>query len=105
MEVVMFKFKEWCHLPSMHGAINNTHIHISKPKIPFAKKYYYFKIGDYSIVVQTMVNSKKQFMDIFVGLLGSIDDNCVLPIYINKHNQDHYVILKMVMNMGLQFIS
>ncbi len=52
-----------------------------------------------------MVNSKNQFMDIFVGLLGSIDDNCVLPIYISKHNQGHYVILKMVMSMGLQVIS
>ncbi len=25
MEVVVFEFKELCHLPSMHGAIDGTH--------------------------------------------------------------------------------
>ncbi len=25
MEIVVFEFKELCHLPSMHGAIDGTH--------------------------------------------------------------------------------
>jgi hypothetical protein len=48
MEVVTIEFKQWCELPSMQGVINGTHVHISKPKISFAKKYNYFKTSRYS---------------------------------------------------------
>ncbi len=37
MKVLMTKFKQWCQLLSMQGAIDGTHVHISKPKTPFTK--------------------------------------------------------------------
>jgi hypothetical protein len=50
MEDVMLEFKEWCGLPSVHSAIDDTHITISKPKLVFAKDYYFHKSRGYSIV-------------------------------------------------------
>ncbi len=35
MKVQMTKFKQWCQLLSMQGAIDKTHVQISKPKTPF----------------------------------------------------------------------
>jgi hypothetical protein len=43
---------------------NGTHVHISKPKISFAKEYNYFKTSRYSIMAQVVVNSKKTFVDV-----------------------------------------
>jgi hypothetical protein len=40
----------YCNLPNVHGAIDNTHIYMSKPKISFAKDYFYYKTRGYSIV-------------------------------------------------------
>jgi hypothetical protein len=34
----------------MHSAIDGTHTTISKPKVVFAKDYYFHKTGGYSIV-------------------------------------------------------
>ncbi len=50
MEDVMLEFKKWCGLPSVHSAIDDTHITISKPKLVFAKDYYFHKTRRYSIV-------------------------------------------------------
>jgi hypothetical protein len=47
----------------MHGTINNTHISISKPKLAFAKDYYYHKMGGYSIVAQVVVDVRRKFTD------------------------------------------
>lgn len=33
----------YCNLPNVHGAIDNMHIYMSKPKISFAKDYFYYK--------------------------------------------------------------
>jgi hypothetical protein len=54
----------------MQGVINGTHVHISKPKMSFAKKYNYLKTSRYSIMAQVVVNSKKKFVDVYIGLLG-----------------------------------
>jgi hypothetical protein len=50
LEVEILKFKDWCKLLNLHGAIDNTHISISKPNITFVKHYFYHKIGGYLIV-------------------------------------------------------
>jgi len=47
----------------MHGAISNTHISISKPKLAFVKDYYYHKMGGYLIVAQIVVDVRKRFID------------------------------------------
>jgi len=36
--------------------------------------YYYHKVGGYSIVPQGVVDVKKRFTNIFVGLIRSIND-------------------------------
>jgi hypothetical protein len=77
MREVMLEFKKWCGIPSVHGAIDCTHIGISKPA-QFPEDYYYFKKGAYSIVAQAVVDCKKQFTSIFVGLPGSVNDTRVL---------------------------
>ncbi len=62
----------------MQGAIDGTHVHITKPRTWFAENYYYFKTRGYSIMAQAIMDIKKKFMDVYVGPLGSINDNLVL---------------------------
>jgi hypothetical protein len=47
---VLNDFKLWCGLLNIQGAIDGTHLFISKPFMPLLKYYYYFKFGGYSIV-------------------------------------------------------
>ncbi len=51
MEDVILEFKEWCELSNFQGAIDDTHISISKPKVDFVEDYYFHKTKGYSIVV------------------------------------------------------
>ncbi len=46
----MMEFKDWCGLPKMHGTIDNTHISMLKPNIPFVDDYSYYKSRGHSIV-------------------------------------------------------
>jgi hypothetical protein len=50
MQVVMAGFKNWCILPFVQGAINQTHIAISNALGPFPKDYYYYETTRYNIV-------------------------------------------------------
>jgi hypothetical protein len=77
MRQVMLDFKSFCGMPSVHGAIDCTHIHISKPAL-FPEDYYYFKTGGYSIIAQAIVDARKQFRSLFVGLPGSVNDQRIL---------------------------
>ncbi len=77
MQVVMTKFKNWCGMLSVVGAIDGTHIAITKHFGAFAENYYY-QIKGYSIVARTVVDSQKTFTDVYVGLLNSMNDNQVL---------------------------
>ncbi len=56
---------------------NNTHISISKPKLDFDEDYYFHKIGRYSIVLQ-VVDARKKFIHIYVGLPKSVNNFQVL---------------------------
>jgi hypothetical protein len=77
MREVMTDFKAWCGMPSVHGAIDCTHISIAKPA-SFPEDYYYFKTGGYSVVCQAVVDCKKLFTSLFIGLPGSVNDSRVL---------------------------
>jgi hypothetical protein len=77
MKEVMLDFKSWCGLPSVQGAINCTHFAISKPPM-YAEDYYYFKTSGYSVVGQAIVDQRKCFRDLYVGLPGSVNDQRVL---------------------------
>jgi hypothetical protein len=51
---------------------------ILKPFGPFANNYYYHKSGGYNVVAQAMVDCNKEFIDLFIGLFGSVNDSQVL---------------------------
>lgn len=50
MEMVMQGFKTLCGLPSIQGAITNTHFSISKHDGAFCEDYFYHKIKRYNVV-------------------------------------------------------
>ena len=70
-------FRALCGLPGVLGAIDGTHITISKPRYA-PGDYYYFKSGGYTLNCQAVVDSKKRFLDLFLGMLGSTNDSRVL---------------------------
>jgi len=44
----------------------------------FIRDYYYHKSGGYNVVTQTMVDCNKQFIDLFIGSLGSLNGSWML---------------------------
>ncbi len=78
MQAVMFDLKNWCGMPNVMGAINDTHISITKPFGVYSNDYFFHKIRGYSVVAQMVLDNQKRFMDVYVGLLGSVNDFGVL---------------------------
>ena len=70
-------FYDLCGLPGVMGAIDGTHVPISKPKHCPAD-YYYFKSGAYSLNCQAVVDSDKRFLDLYLGMPGSTNESRVL---------------------------
>ena len=70
-------FYDLCSLPGVVGAIDGTHISISKPQIVLAD-YFYFKPGEYTLNYQAIVDSQKRFMDLYLGMPGSTNDSRML---------------------------
>jgi len=70
-------FKRLCGLPAVVGAIDGTHVAISKPRHG-ATDYYYFKSGGYTLNCQAVVDSNKMFLDLFLGMPGSTNDSRML---------------------------
>jgi hypothetical protein len=81
MGIVMEEFKTWCGFLNVQGAIDGTHISIVKTSAYF-ENYYYHKIGGYSVVVQAIVDYGKKFTNVFMGLLGSVND---ARVYVGIH--------------------
>jgi hypothetical protein len=77
MRDVVSDFLAFSGMPSVHSAIDCTHITISKPKF-CPEDYFYYKQEAYMIVLQAVVDAQKRFTDIFVGLLGSVNDSRIL---------------------------
>lgn len=71
------KFSNLCGLPGVVGAIDGTHIAISKPAVG-APDYFYFKSGGYTVNCQAVVDSDKRFLDLYVGMPGSTNDSRML---------------------------
>jgi hypothetical protein len=74
-------FQELCGLPAVAGAIDGTHINISRPKYG-AEDYYYFKSGGYPLNCQAVVDSKKRFLDLYLGML---DPQMMLESFAGLH--------------------
>ena len=73
----MNAFQEFCGLPGVVGAIDGTHIHIRKPYVG-PKDYFYFKTSWYTIQMQAVVDRSKRFLDLSIGMPGSMHDYRVL---------------------------
>jgi hypothetical protein len=72
----------------MQGAIDGTQIFIPKPNNPFAKDYYFHRIGWYFIVYQTIIDAKKHLTNLYVSLSGSMNDFRILRksgVYLQVH--------------------
>lgn len=78
MLTIMRDFKDLCLMPGIQGAIDYTHIYIRKPRSLYLEDYFYYKIGGHTIVVQAVIDSKKRFTNLFVGMLGSANDQRIL---------------------------
>ncbi|CAI2189737.1 15188_t:CDS:2, partial [Funneliformis geosporum] len=69
------KFKRKAGISYAVGAIDGSHIPIKAPK-EFPMDYYNRK-GFYSIVLQAVIDSSENFIDIFVGYPGSTYDSII----------------------------
>ena len=77
MQETQQKFYDLCGLPRVVGAIDGTHISISKP-IQGPADYFYFKSGGYTLKCQAFVDSEKRFTNLYLGMPGSTNDSRVL---------------------------
>jgi len=75
---IMNDLKLWCNLLNVQGPINGTHLFIYKLFMHFSEDYYYFKSGGYSIVAHVVLDYKKFFIAIYVGLPRSTNDSRML---------------------------
>ena len=70
---VQSDFKLMCGLSVVVGAIDGTHISISKPRVG-PEDYFYFKTHGYTLNCQAVVDSRKIFLDLFLGMSDSTND-------------------------------
>jgi hypothetical protein len=73
----MLDFTRISGMPSVHGIIDCTHVAIAKSH-SYPEDYYYFRSSKYYVVVHAVVDAKKNFIDLCVGLPGSVNDSRVL---------------------------
>jgi hypothetical protein len=59
------------------GAIDCIHIHVAKP-VEGPEDYFYFKSRGYTLNCQVVVDSRKRFLDLYLGMPGSTNDARVL---------------------------
>lgn len=75
--------------PGVVGVIDGCHIPISAPtEYPIS---YINRKGFYSILLQGICNNKMQFIDVFVGICGSVHDARVWRLSDIKNMIDHDV--------------
>ena len=74
---IMLDFKLWYGMPSIQGAIDCTHIRVSK-STAYPGDQQYFKTSAYLIVAQVVVDMKKLFTSTHVGLPGLVNDQRML---------------------------
>ncbi|MCO5600630.1 hypothetical protein L7F22_054745 [Adiantum nelumboides] len=70
-------FRALLGLPNCCGAIDATHINMNLPKNETNKSWFDRK-GNYSMLVQGIVDANKRFLDVNIGWLGCCNDKHVL---------------------------
>jgi hypothetical protein len=81
-------------MPSVQGAIDYTHISISKPAA-YPEDYWYHKTGAYWMVSHAVVDANKLFTSVYVGLPRSVNDQRVL----RRSGQWQRVVQRGLMNV------
>jgi hypothetical protein len=74
----MNHLKLWCGILVYKVQSMAPIFFISKPSTPFPDDYYYFKFKGYSILAQAVVDCKKRFTNICIGMPWRVNDSCVL---------------------------
>jgi hypothetical protein len=77
---IMVGFKNICGLPLIYGAIDYTQIHIQKPEGACATNFFSYKSKGHNMQLQVVVNHEKHFQNVFVGMLGSINDLRIIQL-------------------------
>ncbi len=82
MVKVMAKFKSFYGLPWVHGAIDVTQLHVFKSQGQGQSivNYFSFKSKGYNMQLQVISDYHKKIQDIFVGMLGSMNNTQILQI-------------------------
>jgi hypothetical protein len=72
---MMEGFKDLLNMPRIQRTIDATQIHIQESKSNvLLTDYYFFKSKRYSLQFQVIIDHKKTFIEIFVGMSRSIND-------------------------------
>jgi hypothetical protein len=69
----MNDFKHLCGLPAVVSAIDGTHFHIRKPAMS-PEDFFNFKTNGYTIACQAVLDSERNFLDLFVGMPRSTNN-------------------------------
>ena len=77
LQMVKKKFENLWSIPQVCGAIDCTHVEVNLPSNARSTDFY-DKDHDYSYVVQAIVDSDMQFLDVFAGFPGVVHDVRVL---------------------------
>eukprot|EP01018_Ginkgo_biloba_P008023 Gb_17152 [translate_table: standard] len=77
MDMVIKRFYDKSGLPNCCGAIDATHITITKPYGVDGTDYYNRK-QSYSVVLQGVCDTNRRFLDVFCGFPGSVHDSRIL---------------------------
>jgi hypothetical protein len=64
----MWRFKEFCGLPIVHGTIDGTQVYIQKLKGLFVIDFFHRSQKLYNMKLQVVINYKKKFKDIFIKI-------------------------------------
>jgi len=78
--IITKNFKNWCILPNVQYAIDDTHYLIIKP-IAYVEDYYYHKIDGYNRMPQAIVDCNKRYMTICVSHLGRGENTLRCPFF------------------------
>lgn len=78
MRVIVQGFSDNWRFPQIAGAIDGTHIKIRPPSENSAS--YYNRKGNYSIILQAVVDQRMRFWDVNVGCAGKIHDARVFAL-------------------------
>ncbi|XP_026225062.1 protein ANTAGONIST OF LIKE HETEROCHROMATIN PROTEIN 1-like [Anabas testudineus] len=85
-------FRDRWRFPQVAGAIDGTHIKIRAP--PDNSSCYYNRKGDYSIILQGVVDHRMRFWDINVGRPGRVHDARVFSLSsLYKHGSEGTLLL------------